>query len=569
MYRRSPHQQPYPTPHMIIAAWWWGAAAAVLLGGGASGVHLKSDDAVFSNAPSPPCAGGLRLQNEAVTAVFDGCRGRLSVLQRRGSPNLLRGFTAAPDHGPFAIWVNEQPPWLATNALNHSTSNAHACSGASGGCIALPRNGSGALTAAACRVVSHSLAHSNSTPMLTMEMRPKEASLPLRITLSATFAGPDPNDPRLRLTLQVANTWANELSLQLAFPFLRGVQLGANGSSDLGIRHQEVGIPGFAAWGSCDRGSPVGVSELPGAFTHDSCGGMLGFHTSSLWQQVYTPELSRGLAVISEDASGKARMIGRFGDGPAASPSSSGAIYSIAYPGQQLSAGASTAPAAALVVHHAGGWRNGATVYRDWLRSVGVGQAPRNRWFLEQTHSKGSCAFPPPAVVAASKQSGKGITSFVQTLEHAWGNGSVVTSSVDMMECAGATSGLTELREDLGGAAAMRAGMERIHASGRRLQLYTTGDVVHKGDPLFNSSWPASRWAQWWGRDGPDQLNMNGGSKSSKLSLRLLRGPETLLRRHGLSGSILPVSQFSSVAAGGGRYGRADDCRHRLRRLAT
>ena len=117
---------------------------------------------------------------------------------------------------------------------------------------------------------------------------------------------------------------------------------------------------------------------------------MLGYHTSSLWQQVYTADGSNGLAVIVDDDSGKPRMLGRFGDGPAGAPSSSGGIYSLAYPGELLHPNTSTAPAAASVIAHPGGWRSGARYYRDWLKTIGVGQVPLKSWFLEHTHSKGA-----------------------------------------------------------------------------------------------------------------------------------------------------------------------------------
>ena len=34
-------------------------------------------------------------------------------------------------------------------------------------------------------------------------------------------------------------------------------------------------------------------------------------------------------------------------------------------------------------------------------------------------------------------------------------------------------------REDLGGAAALQAGVQKIHAMGRRIQLYVSADIVH------------------------------------------------------------------------------------------
>ena len=140
------------------------------------------------------------------------------------------------------------------------------------------------------------------------------------------------------------------------------------GSDDLGVMHQEAGIPGCPAWGGCDAGP-----------TPDSCGGLLGYHVSGLWQQAYAADGSQGLAVIVNDTTGQPRVMGRFGDGTAvpAPIASSGAIYSLPYPGLDLLPKA-ISKAAASLMPHAGGWRAGAVYYRDWLRSVGAGRNPKS-----------------------------------------------------------------------------------------------------------------------------------------------------------------------------------------------
>jgi hypothetical protein len=112
------------------------------------------------------------------------------------------------------------------------------------------------------------------------------------------------------------------------------------------------------------------------------------------------------------------------------------------------------------------------------------------------------------------------MTSFNQTLEYFF------NTEVDMFEAAmwwempepdawafpsfGA-DGIFRIREDLGGAVALAEGIRRVQATGRRVQLYVSGDIAHRGSSLFNETWPASRWAQWWGANGPDQANPNDG----------------------------------------------------------
>jgi hypothetical protein len=61
----------------------------------------------------------------------------------------------------------------------------------------------------------------------------------------------------------------------------------------------------------------------------------------------------------------------------------------------------------------------------------------------------------------------------------------------------------------------MKEGIKKVQATGRRVQLYVSADIAHRGSALFNASWPASRWAQWWGTEPGQrgrQENLHGGT---------------------------------------------------------
>ena len=184
-------------------------------------LHLLATMLLAAAGPlrGPPC-GTLQLQNAATTAVFSSCTGELAILKRRDGPNMLAGATSAADRGPFAIWVNSPPPWLAVHALDQGSDaldhGSRKCR--AGRCVALPNNGSAPLTASGCRLVSHTLTFcSNAIPTLTMALVPKNASIPLHITLVATFVGAGP-DPRLEMTLKVGNTGTvQDLQIQTEF----------------------------------------------------------------------------------------------------------------------------------------------------------------------------------------------------------------------------------------------------------------------------------------------------------------------------------------------------------------
>jgi hypothetical protein len=114
--------------------------------------------------------------------------------------------------------------------------------------------------------------------------------------------------------------------------------------------------------------------------------------------------------------------------------------------------------------------------------------------------------------VAANKKSGTGFASFETLYEYYYAQ-----NTVDMIEFAmwwttcedehtyGAfgADGIFLPREDLGGVAALRAGVAKIHKMGRRVQLYVSADIVHLNSSFFNASWPWERWADWPTSVGP------------------------------------------------------------------
>ena len=231
---------------------------------------------------------------------------------------------------------------------------------------------------------------------------------------------------------------------------------------------------------------------------------------SSLWQQVYASDSSQGLAAIVRDVSGAPRMLGRFAEDT--SIGTSGVMYSLTYPATVLEPAASTRASPVSLVLHAGGWREGAQYYRSWLASIGAGKRHRiPSWLHAHTHSKGSFWIPSPASVENFKKTGAGMTSFTQLADF------VFNTEVDMIEIAMwwdmpngnyggyAADGLFKPRSDLGGAQALAEGIRRVQASGRRVQLYLSADVVHLGSGLFTKRLTVGQWAQWWDRYGPGQ----------------------------------------------------------------
>lgn len=450
------------------------------------------------NADSADSAGSARrlsLSNNAVSVSFSTVTGQLiSLINVQSSEDYLRpGAT-----GIFLAWTDAPPPPVALSA------------GWAGGGMPDHRSGlpfgsqseSSQISPAECNLTSYTfrdLGHIGTELVLNME---HAASL-LRFTVRVALEHGD--SPALNMSLAVQslpNSTAQNITL--AFPYIDGLAIGANGSSNLGVNHFSTGITGagLKAWAPS--------------------GGLYGWHTSQLWSQVWEPSsgLGFGMIVMDEAVLGitsRQRVITRFSSGN----TTQGGMYALAYPASKLGPEATpvepNAPAQLLV--HGGGWRVGAQRYGQWLRSIGVGMRPEPEWF-SAVQSKGSAWIPDSAEIAANRKSGRGFTNFTQLYETFFSS-----NAVDMIEIAmwwegvagnlstnyGAfgADGIFLPREDCGGVAALQAGVERVHAMGRRIQLYVSADIVHLHSTFFNSSWPWVKWADWPQVSGPNDPKAN------------------------------------------------------------
>ena len=84
------------------------------------------------------------------------------------------------------------------------------------------------------------------------------------------------------------------------------------------------------------------------------------------------------------------------------------------------------------------------------------------------------------------------MTSFTQLADYGF------NTEVDMIEMAmwwempepgsyGAYSadGIFKIRDDLGGVEALAEGVKKVQATGRKVQLYVSADIAHRGSSLF------------------------------------------------------------------------------------
>ena len=415
---------------------------------------------------------------------------------------------AAAGNGLFLAWTDAGPPPIALDP------------GFAGGTPA-PDNGLPAGVPIApwdCILTDHVISDGGASLSMVLVHPPTALRFHISAALPPGSGNGDTADGALNLSLSVELPPAvpvgdgvpgvqggslRPANVTVAFPYITGISLSGGGSSNRGINHFGTGLA-------------TDGESLPG---WAASGGLYGWHTSQTWSSAWEPATGDGLSLVVKDLgvlndTGRQRVIMRF---PTATTDarttacSAGGMYALAYPATAFGGSSWVTPAAPVqLLVHGGGWRAAAKHYGRWLRDIGVVSRPPPGW-LDHVHSKDSAWVPDATTVAASKKSGQGLTSFENLYEEYYSR-----NTVDMIEFAmwwsgsdGASygaygaDGVFLPRADLGGAAALQAGVRKIHSMRRRIQLYVSADIVHLNSSFFNASWPWQRWADWPSAAGP------------------------------------------------------------------
>jgi hypothetical protein len=282
------------------------------------------------------------------------------------SPDLQDG------HGLFLAWVDTDVPTIAKSA------------GWAGGTpspsIGLPGTVQEAIGPRQCNLTSHVMSVDPDTGAKTLSMTLTHRPTSLRFHVAATLAstqasGRNQDDPRsagaLNISLEIELPPAPVRSMgrqqllsppgniTVAFPYITGIALGGDGSTNAGINHFGTGL---ATDGTLRAWVPSG--------------GLYGWQTSHTWSSVWEPSTGAGLSVISMDAAvlnetTKQRVIMRFpGPNTNATAPSHGGVYALTYPATALHSGSMVKPSPDVQLFvHEGGWRVAAKQYGRWLRN--------------------------------------------------------------------------------------------------------------------------------------------------------------------------------------------------------
>jgi len=269
-------------------------------------------------------------------------------------------------------------------------------------------------------------------------------------------------------SLRVKNTGSEPREVMVSFPYLDGVRLGKEGAANLATAMNQAGMI-TPAW--AHRGGVVGN----------------GGQVSMQWHAIWDPTSRSALGLIIMDPEAQAKML-------ALKEPSIEVRY---FPPQRLLPGESIELPAARLLVYCGNWRTAARAYRRWYSSAYICAEPP-AWFRDSDGIEGRHFKKAEPGVTADYGGQAMLNSFeelpaehlrlpIDNLEYAFYSRGSMLHGVH-------TDGDNVVREDLGGAQAMRKGIAAVHRLGLHATLYIEGYIVHKESELAKSG-KGQRWS--------------------------------------------------------------------------
>ena len=275
--------------------------------------------------------------------------------------------------------------------------------------------------------------------------------------------------------LRITNSGSLSRQFLLSFPYLEGVRLGPDPSNNLATAMDMAGLV-VPAW------------ERPG--------GVLGESNqfSMQWHAIWDPETKSALGMIFRDADVRPKRIMLH--------EQNAAIELHYFPTVTLEPGESLdLPSMRLLVYK-GDWRPAARAYRAWYDHAYAHVNPPD-WF-RQTNGHVGVHFKKGGPNVASAYYGQHVIQSFRELPAVqircpvdnWEYAFYCRTSMmaNDLEYTPHTDGENIIREDLGGAEAMRAGFAAVHRLGQHATFYVEGYIIH-GDCDLARSGKDKEWA--------------------------------------------------------------------------
>lgn len=385
-----------------------------------------------------------------MSAEFDNKTGALTSLRNHACDDEYLK-TSQGEGNPFRVYVDTTqlpPSVLNPNGWSESVP------GALGGAVVESKD---------CRLVSSSFGRLRNSGTLELVIDHPARTLQFRLTIKMADGA---NSADCALT--VRNTADRTHTIMTAFPHLTGLQLGPRSDTNMGLMLASFGSPGQPAW--------------------TESGGVYGREVDMQWQAVYEPSKDEALGIVVMDRDLLPKMIRRF------PPSGLSVLY---FNPVELRPGEEHRYPVTRIMANKGSWREVAADYGRWFsKTFKLRRTPE--WYKQVDLQIGPW-IPSAAEVAKakSKRDPGAFTSYIDlpklylgdqydTKEWAQYNEGVVTHPESYGPYM--ADGTYHLREDLGGAAALREGIARVHKIGRRVIFYVAGNSLLKYSDVLAGS---------------------------------------------------------------------------------
>ncbi|HPO14875.1 MAG TPA: DUF6259 domain-containing protein [Candidatus Hydrogenedentes bacterium] len=269
-------------------------------------------------------------------------------------------------------------------------------------------------------------------------------------------------------SLKIRNTGPAPQAILPVFPWLGGIHLGETATGNLATIMNQAGTYG-PAW------------EQHGGF----CGH--GGQWSMQWHALWDPATKSAFGLIVMDPEAKAKQL-RLNEP---------AIEVAYFPPLTLAPGASFELPSVRLLVYTGDWRPAARAYRAWYDKA-YPHAGLPQWFQDcdswegRHYKKGGPGIQPENGTQTALESFSELPR--AHLRLPFDNTEYAFYSRGSMLYGVHTDGDNVVREDMGGAAAMREGIVKVHQLGRHLTLYIEGYIVYKESELAKSG-KAERWS--------------------------------------------------------------------------
>jgi hypothetical protein len=403
------------------------------------------------------------LENGLVKIAFDSTSGQLVSLK-----NLISNDEYLKNPGgngnPFRLYLNpDKLPNMVTSVFPWR--------------VPVPKEaedfGGKILEAKQCGLLESSFVHIDGAGILKLISQNSDSGLEFELEVRLAD-----NEDTAEIKLVIKNIDNKSLEIMTAFPYLTGLGLGDDHSTNLAVKMKKHGIPGEPAWSDPE----------PGKYSN---GGVYGKHFIMPWQAIYEPKMNEGLGIIPIDPDLKNKLIYRF---------EGGGISIMYFPNDTIEPGKSSEyPPVRLMVHQ-GNWRKVARKYAHWFGNTFKLRLPP-KWYTDMDMwSSAWCTSEDPEKLIKTGENLRYGTpeqksrSFIEYIPRSFAG-----NTNDMIEYAMYHQGVISLksygqdgtyhfRHDMGGAPAFREGVKRVHKMGRRVMFYIASISSRKDSDLFKGT---------------------------------------------------------------------------------